>query len=105
MNTTSITRGELADLIEQHVGQLVEALRGDVGPTHPLEQETPATVTSGRTPATAPAQVHDPVRGDRWSKVGELEGESYAWPTGTEHYSVFEVWETVDGNGRRWQLG
>src|SRR3954447_1627467 len=105
MSNTPITRGELAELIEQQAGQLAAALRGDAGTTHPLEQETTAPATSAATPTTVPAAVHKSLGGERWRKVGELEGESYGWPTGTEHYSVFEVWEMVDANGRRWQLG
>ena len=105
MDTTAITRSELADLLEQHIGQLVAALRRDGGTTHPLEEETADAMASIEAPANVVAAIREPIRGERWNKVGELEGESYSWPTGTEDYSVFEVWETVDGDGRRWQLG
>lgn len=77
MGNQLLTRNDLADLVEQHVGSLVEALRSPAG--HPA---------GGSTLRTAP-----------WRKVADLDGQSYSWPEGVEHYTPFEVWETADDRG------
>lgn len=77
MSEQPLTRNELADLIERHAASFVADLRG------------PGQQVTGR----------PSVRLAPWRKVAEREGESYSWPAGIEHYSPFEVWESVDVDG------
>ncbi len=104
-----LTRHELADLIEHHGAQLVEALRFSA--TQHDEPGSPGTTVAADSSAAGEEPVqprpgraagpHGPGgRTGPWRKVGELEGETYTWPTGTEHYEPFEVWETQDARGR-----
>ena len=37
-----------------------------------------------------------------WVKTGALEGQTYTWPEGTEHYDPFETWE---GGGLKLGVG
>lgn len=76
MDQQSISRGELADLIERHAASLVASLR------------EPVADGDGPDVRVAP-----------WVKVSEREEESYGWPEGIEHYSPFEIWESADLDG------
>jgi len=80
MSTQPLSRNELADLIESQAASFAAALR-----------KAGQQVTSRPSVRLAP-----------WVKTVEKEGESYSWPQGVEHYSPFEVWEsvTVDGDVR-----
>jgi hypothetical protein len=111
MTAETITRHELADLIELHAGLLAGTLRAQ--PPAPSVPGAVAAERSRRTPAVGDATavgVEAPsvqsVSGsmNSWTKVGDLEGQTYAWPEGTEHYDPFEVWESGDARGRL-QLG
>jgi hypothetical protein len=78
--SSPISRNELADLIEQHARLLAEALRHGAQPGPDRPKHAPP--------------IRDIAPGG-WSKVGELENQSYTWPEGTEHYAPFEVWEAA----------
>ena len=102
-----LTRHELADLIEHHGAQLVEALRFSA--TQHDEPGSPGTTVAADSSAAGEEPVqprpgraagpHGPGgRTGPWRKVGELEGETYTWPgRGTEHY---EPVRGVGGPGR-----
>jgi hypothetical protein len=92
---TTISREELADLIEHHAALLAAALRSSGDTTRPVDEQR----TVG--PAIRPREVPSMAS---WTKVGELTGETYNWPEGTETYAPFEVWETTRG-GRKVQIG
>ena len=89
MSIDTITRDELADLLEHHSALLVAALR-QPPPSTSLADERPK-------PPTPPAR--DPET-RVWTMAGELANQTYTWPEGTEHYEPFEVWETADARGR-----
>lgn len=102
-----ITREELAGLLEMIAAELrhgtvsssaPDSLPGDSDPSS-TTPHSPATSTSGTPHCWSASQ------GLRsWNKVGELHGQSYTWPTGTEEYDPFEVWETND-EGAALQFG
>ena len=95
---STLTRNDLADLIERHAGLLARALRED---TAAEAVEHPRSTSQA--PERRPTSDSGISPGD-WSKVGELTNQSYTWPEGTEHYAPFEVWEAA-GSDARVQIG
>ncbi len=111
--STTVTRTELADLIERHIGALVSDLRqssdhellanarpdaAGVAAAAPTAGPSPSPISVHPTPGVLPT--------DAWQKLGELEGQTYSWPEGVEEYEPFEVWETmVDGTPAQIGLG
>jgi hypothetical protein len=93
--STTLTKIELADLIESHASLLVSALRGEDRPVAAVSKPVQAIISSGsRRMAEVP-----PVAPGAWVKVGELEDQSYTWPEGTERYDPFELWELRTDEG------
>jgi hypothetical protein len=92
---STITRNELADLIEEHAQMLAQALRGD------------ARNATAQHRSRSDAPDLDGIAPGSWSKVGELDDQSYTWPgpEGTEHYTPFEVWEAAGPSGIQIGLG
>lgn len=91
---TTISREEIADLIEQHAAMLAAALRSAGDTARPIVER----------PVDAGTKLPELPPTGGWSKVGELTGETYKWPEGTEEYEPFEVWETTR-EGRKVQIG
>lgn len=75
MDSTVLTRGSLADLIEQHSAALVSALR------------------------SPGAHASSPFKLAPWKKVADHDEQTYSWPDGIEHYTPFEIWESQDDGG------
>lgn len=116
MQPQTITRTELADLVQHHADLFARALRGE--PQHSdreLADDRRGVAVSGThtAPAPDPSSSPDPTAAEigsagdaaaagprSWTSVGELPNETYTWPEGTEHYQPFEIWETTDGRGR-----
>lgn len=94
MSIETITRDELADLVERHSALFVAALR-QPPPSDSLADVRPK-------PSAPPPTAGDPGHsGARlWTQVGELANQTYTWPQGTDHYEPFEVWESADARGR-----
>src|SRR4051812_34737626 len=101
MPNEPITREELAVLFEQ----IATALRNGATPPPTIDGFSTSETTSA--PANGSHEPRDtatPSTVRSWSKVRELEGQTYTWPAGTEEYDPFEVWQTQDV-GERLQLG
>lgn len=105
----TITRDELADLIERHARALARAVRRGPGLSDVVPADERATGGSADGAAGADVLAEDQGAsgggaqagaGGAWTKFGELPDQTYAWPEGTEHYEPFEVWERADGRGR-----
>ena len=93
--STTLTKIELADLIESHASLLVSALRGEDRPVAAVSTPVQAIVSSGsRRTAEVP-----PVAPGAWVRVGGVEDQSYTWPEGTEHYDPFKLWELRTDEG------
>lgn len=93
----TLTRHDLADIIERHASAMARELREDPrdgalvvrpdAPNQPLSPESKSPIGDPEVSAPSPAALRT------WLKVGELADQSYAWPAGVEHYQPFEVWQ------------
>jgi hypothetical protein len=97
MPAQTISRDELADLVEHHAALFAAAVRQSLM-VAAFTEEPPTTAA-----ADDPGSASNIGRGGRpggWTQIGELPNETYSWPEGVEHYEPFEVWETTDARGR-----
>jgi hypothetical protein len=102
MQDQVITREELAGIFEQ----VARSLRSRTVAAPDVDAPSSAHETSAR-PGENRRQPRGNTRGPvlrSWKKIGEFDGEKYAWPKQTEEYDPFEVWET-DDTGHKLQFG
>jgi hypothetical protein len=105
-NKQSLTREELADLIEQHAEDAVKivlaALRaksgaasGGAGPT----ATSKPTSSVGAEPSPDTTDADNSKTGVAWHEIGVIEGFEHRWPEGLEHYPEMRVYEGHDDQG------
>ena len=109
MSAESITRAELADLVQHHGRLFVRPALRQQAIAEALADERPLADATSRADAPdrqAPQPIPPGFVDGEWRKVGELPAESYVWPgpDGIETYDPFEVWERRTENVRT-QIG
>lgn len=104
-NKQSLTREELADLIEQHSEEVLKvvlvALREKPGPAAggpgAATSEPTSSVDDEPSPGTPGGNGSNV--GVAWHEIGVIEGFEHRWPQGWEHYPDMRVYEGRDGEG------